>query len=124
MNIFTVLVLSGFASGAFASEKICFATKNSGAKGDICKISVARNRIKIEPVVGDQFWDGTYQANSSTVKGKDGVTYLNYRAHGEEGCNQILVDEALLKPGSKGTLKFRCRGEGFGDTKFFCRDSK
>jgi hypothetical protein len=29
-----------------------------------------------------------------------------------------------LEEGGKGQMKFRGRGEGFGDTKYFCRDEK
>jgi hypothetical protein len=59
-------------------------------------------------------------APSSTVDGKDGKTYLVYDLGGEEGCSEVLVDENLLKVKGQGWIKFRCRGEGFSDTKFFC----
>jgi len=60
-------------------------------------------------------------AKADTVAGKDGKTYLNYDVEGSDGCDTLLVDENLLKARGQGWIKFRCRGEGFSDAKYFCK---
>ncbi|MGZ3737077.1 MAG: hypothetical protein ACXVC0_19055, partial [Bdellovibrionota bacterium] len=72
---------------------------------------------------GDGGWPGKYKAGKGeVVHGKDGKTYIDFAAGGDEGCTEVLVDQNLVKGNGKGMIKFRCRGEGFMEDKFFCHN--
>ena len=114
-----VLTLALVSANAFAAAKHC-----EGANSDFNTKGLEMNAVVTQQsvTVDDSEYAGTYPVSSSsrTVKGKDGKTYLVYKFGGEEGCTEVLVDQNLLKVKGQGWIKFRCRGEGFGDTKFFC----
>jgi hypothetical protein len=117
----SVLLLS---ANAFAAEKICFGNKgDSSSEGTHMTVTFTTKQV----VVDDGDYKGTYKrfkGAAGTVNGRDGVTYLDYDMGGEEGCTEVLAAEDLMDKGGEGELKFRCRGEGFSDVKYFCRDEK
>jgi hypothetical protein len=120
--ILTAFFLFTFTANA-SSTKVCFFSEGDlfGRKGDRFLAEVASRKLKIEDLKGNS-WPGTYTRKNEDHFGRDGKVYLNFWANGDEGCNTILVDEALIHDGAMGLIKFRCRGEGFGESKFFCRD--
>ena len=122
MKTFLLLTALLVSSNAFAFEKMCFGLKSdSDAKGTHFKVAVTKKKVE----VADGEYKGSYdRAKGQSVAGKDGHTYLDYNWGGEEGCSDVLVDEDLVSASGKGELKFRCRGEGFSDTKFYCRNEK
>ncbi len=111
-----------FSVAATAATKICFGTGDDPSGHFIAK--VGPTNLTVGRATGNgAVWEGTFPRNGANVSGKDGKTYLKYYSKGDEGCNTVLADENLLYKGTKGWIKFRCRGEGFGDSKYFCRDS-
>lgn len=119
------LILSitlGLAStNAFAMSKTCLGANNdNNTKGGKLTAQITQQSVDI----ADGDFAGKYPFNkkADTVAGKDGRTYLQYDVpDGSDGCNTLLVDENLLKAKGKGWIKLRCTGEGFGDTKYFCK---
>jgi hypothetical protein len=124
---FTILgiILLSISSLGFSSDKICFYASGSyGAKGDYFLASVTSSELNVKNVKGENAWDGVYTKKSHNISGKDGKTYLNFDANGDEGCNTILVDTALTTSAGSGYIKFICRGEGFNQESFFCKNTK
>jgi hypothetical protein len=121
-----VLAFTAFLSVANAADKVCFYAGGSyGYKGDYFLAQVTTKKMVTKNVKGENAWEGTFEnPKGATVKGKDGKTYLDFYADGYEGCNTILVDQALTLKGGMGLIKFQCRGEGFNQEKYFCRDNK
>jgi len=110
---------------AFAVEKNCNwvgGTGSSGSKGDKVTISVTKKSIKVSKSTGDGAWPGNYKRGKDVVHGEDKKTYLDFAARGEEGCTSVLVNQDLTTEEGKGLIKFRCRGEGFMEDKFFCHN--
>ncbi len=114
-----------FAMSALAETKICRRTvsERDGRPSDLFIAHISERTLVITEVTGSEAWAGQYQRDSDAyVDGRDGHSYLDFNARGEEGCNSILVDERLLSPNTRGLIKFRCRGEGFNEAKYLCRD--
>ena len=124
---FSLLVLA-FSLNAFAvpASKICFyAGGDLGQKGDRFVALIASTKLKVTNLKGEGAWEGTFTRQpNAQVKGKDGKVYLDFNAGFDEGCTTILVDAGLVRNTTTGLIKFRCRGEGFGETKYFCRDNQ
>ncbi|MEQ1876412.1 MAG: hypothetical protein ABL958_07185 [Bdellovibrionia bacterium] len=122
------LVVFAISLSAFAapSTKVCFfAGGDLGEKGDRILATIASTKIKVQNLKGESAWEGVHTRKAKDlIKGKDGKTYLDFYYGGDEGCNTILVDANLLRNTTTGLIKFRCRGEGFGETVFFCRDNQ
>jgi hypothetical protein len=119
---FLVLTLAiGFASAnAFATSKLCYGAKaDDTTKGSELTADITQRQVTVH---GSDY-EGKYPfgGKKDTVNGKDGKTYLSYDVGGSEGCTTLLVDSDLLKVRGQGWIKFRCRGEGFGDSKFWCK---
>jgi hypothetical protein len=127
----TILFALAFvvASPAFAADKICFHVKDdSGNSGDKFTAEISETAITVDADDSSSAWGGkfTRKKKDEPVNGRDGKTYLDFTGgtSGNDGCSEVLVDEDLLKPSGEGLIKFRCRGEGFGEEKFFCRKDK
>jgi hypothetical protein len=84
---------------------------------------INKDKITIKTIKGEGY-TGIYPANNSTVKGRDGKVYLQYK--GEHGDYQdvIMVDKALLENSTTGLLQIRARGEGFFNSVYVCRDAR
>lgn len=123
-----LLITTVFSLKLQAAEKICFYSQgadNIGDRGDYFIAEISAQKLTVKSVVGEASWDGQFPiSKANSVHGRDGNTYLNYDANGDEGCDTVLVNEDLLQTGTVGVIKFRCRGEGFSDAVFFCRDSR
>lgn len=120
-SVIFALALSVISANAFAMSKNCEGANNDDTtKGETLTVDVTQKSVV---ATENSDYAGTYPAEEKapTVAGKDGHTYLQYDLGGEEGCDTVLVDENLLKAKGQGWVKFRCRGEGFQDTKFFCK---
>jgi len=120
----TVLIL-GFTSAASAAsaQKICFGMGD--AKGEHMLITATKTKVLIEKAVGDNIGEakGAYEKDGE-VKARDGKKYISYNVELNEEGVALLVDEALLKKGTKGYAKLRWRAEGFTETDYFCKDAK
>jgi hypothetical protein len=129
--LFAVLFVVTFQANATDSKKavpvkkVCFFAYGQGSKGDRLLVSLTKKQIDVKDARDNGYTHtGTYKNTGGVVNGKDDTTYLDYNWGGEEGCNSILVDEALLKKNTKGMIKFRCRGEGYDETGFVCVDPR
>lgn len=116
------------SSISMASTKVCYLRNDADRtfENDHFTARISRSAISILEADSQTASKDTEfnRVRDDVVEGHDGKSYLEYDWAGEEGCREILVDEDLLKKGTKGYIKFRCRGEGFGETKFLCRDVK
>jgi hypothetical protein len=124
-----LMITTTFSANSQATEKICFYSHgmdNIAYHGDYFTTEISAQKLTVQSAVGAASWDGEFPISKpASVIGHDGNTYLNYyNADGDEGCNTILVNKDLLQAGATGLIKFRCRGEGFDEAVFFCRDSK
>jgi hypothetical protein len=120
-SLILALTLSLVSVNAFAISKECQGANNdSNTKGVNFTAQITQQSVGI---AGGADTAGNYPFNAKmgTVNGEDGNTYLNYDVDGGDGCNSLLVDENLLKAKGQGWIKFRCRGEGFSDSKYFCK---
>jgi hypothetical protein len=114
------LAITLIPSAHAASEKICFGSGD--ARGERFVLSLTEKKATISNTVnGQNAEDGTYKANGRVV-GRDGKNYLSYNFSDIEGPSDLLVDEELLHPGTKGVVKIRWRGEGFAQSTYFCRE--
>jgi len=119
-SIVLALTLALVSANAFAMSKSCEGANNDpSTKGETLQVQITQKSVD----VADGDYAGSYpsEPKAATVSGKDGHTYLVYDLGGEEGCTDVLVDENLLSSKGQGWVKFRCRGEGFSDSKFFCK---
>lgn len=124
-GIFTAFVLSLLlgSSAMAASRKVCFgSTKDDDTKGVVLKVEITKNEIKIKTVKGDLDYKDTYPTFNSSVRGRDGKTYLEYEGESTDYQVVILVDQMLLNNNTTGLLQFRARGEGFFNEVFVCKD--
>jgi|GEM_PF-2569566 len=123
-----LLITTAFSINSQATEKICFYSHgmdNVANRGDYFTSEITAQKLTVQSVVGGASWDGQFPiSKQAPTIGRDGKTYLNAIANGEEGCDTILVNKDLLQAGTTGYIKFRCRGEGFDEAVFFCRDSR
>ncbi|MBY0471127.1 hypothetical protein K2X30_08175 [bacterium] len=119
-----MLVSAGLVSNAMASDKVCFGSKNNDeTRGAIIKVEISKKEVSIRVVKWENdYYNGTFPAYNSTVKGRDGKTYMEYKGASTDYQEVILVDQELLKTGTTGLLQFRARGEGFFNSVFVCRD--
>ena len=125
IRIILGLLLISFSATSFAAtEKLCFWMRGDyGQKGDWLSIDLTQRSITMT-APDDMPLAGKFpRMTGHEVTGKDGITYLNYDGGNSDCGIEILVDEALLKEGTKGRLKVRCRGEGYSEQVYFCRDS-
>ncbi len=124
----TFIVLGTLDASAAAVSKICFHVDDggNGIKGDRMVAQLTTTRLIVNNLKGEGAWEGDFKRKSQSLplKGKDGRTYLQFWTNGDEGCTEILVDKNLTTAEGTGQIKFRCRGEGFSDTKFFCRNNQ
>jgi hypothetical protein len=124
-----ILVLATvLGSTAMAStSKICFgSTKGDDSiKGTILGLEVTTEQVTIKPIKGDNEEEATYPAYNTSVHGRDGKLYLEYKGYDDgEYQTVLMVDQELLHNGTTGLLQFRARGEGFFNSVYFCRDAK
>ncbi|MGZ3726569.1 MAG: hypothetical protein ACXWQQ_12250 [Pseudobdellovibrio sp.] len=122
------------ATHSFASTISCEGFSNldqseGGTKGMSFTAELTQSQIIVK---GD--FEGTYprskpvvykgKSTTPDVKGKDGILYLSFDVtDGSDGCDSVLVGEPLFND-QRGVVKFRCRGEGFSDSKFDCKIQK
>ncbi|HEX4925910.1 MAG TPA: hypothetical protein VFV50_17590 [Bdellovibrionales bacterium] len=123
--ITTLFVLMLAAPAQAAVVKVCFwSGGNSGEQGDRMLISATTRSVRVKTFFqGEEVSTATYQRRGE-VKGQDGKTYLQYYVGVVDGATYLLVDESLLKAGTKGNAKLRTRGEGYYENRFFCRDDR
>jgi len=110
----SVLTLTLTAT-ANAAPKVCFGLGD--AKGQTFAIDASPEKIKV--------YNGAERATHlfrSHVSGRDGVTYLEYKVKTTNPDTAILINEALVEPGTEGLLKVRWRDDGFDESIYFCRD--
>jgi hypothetical protein len=120
-SLILALTLSLVSANALAMSKECQGASNdSNTQGEKFTAQITQQSVDIADGADTA---GNYPFNSKmgTVNGEDGKTYLNYDVSGGDGCDTLLVDENLLKAKGQGWIKFRCRGEGFSDSKYFCK---
>jgi hypothetical protein len=119
------LVLAALlGTNAMASNKTCYgSTKSDDTKGLVMSADIEANSIVLKPIKGETY-NGTYPRFAQNVKGRDGVTYLQYTGEDTDQQDYIMVDQALLSHGTTGLLQIRSRGEGYFNSVFVCRDSK
>ena len=110
-------------SNALASYKICYgSTKSQETKGLVMLARIDSQKISLKTIKGD-YVNGTYPADHSSIAGRDGKTYLQYKGENDfEYQNFVLVDKNLLHASTTGLLQIRARGEGFFNAVFVCRD--
>jgi hypothetical protein len=124
-TLLTLLVATTVTSSAMASSKVCFgSTKSEDTKGAVLKVEVREQTVSIKAIKGNYDYDSTYPAYNTSVHGRDGKTYLEYKGENSDYQDVIMVDEALLQEGTTGLLQIRARGEGFFNSVFVCRDAK
>ena len=121
--IMAAITLTVLTSTAFAaSHKICFgSTKSDETRGVVLSLSFDTQNVSLKTLKGD-YSQGTYPAYHTSVKGRDGKTYLEYKGENSDYQDVIMIDSELLKPATSGLLQVRARGEGFFNAVFVCRD--
>ena len=117
----SVMVLGSTAMAS--SSKICFgSTKSDDTKGIVLSAEISHEEITLKTVKGDSY-NGTYPTYKSSVKGRDGKIYLEYKGENSDYQDVIMVDQALLQDSTTGLLQIRARGEGFFNSVFVCKDA-
>lgn len=112
-------------SASAASDKICLGMGDMQGSSFVLKAAPKTARIVNTSSSPQEAPEGTYKVEKDTVKGKDGKTYLSYYITSGEGLTtSLLVDEALLKDGTKGYAKFRTTGEFYSQDTYFCKDNR
>lgn len=127
-KIILSLTLVAFSAGSLAtaaSNKICFgSTKSSDTKGAVMTATITKKNVTLKTISQSSFeYNGTYPSYGTTVKGRDGHIYLEYKGENLDYQDVIMIDEALLKSETSGLLQIRARGEGFFNYVFVCRNN-
>lgn len=119
--LFVALVM---ASPVFAaSKKVCFGSKRAQeTAGVVLTAEITKKAITIHTVKGNLDYNNVYPAYNTSVNGRDGKVYLEYKGENSDYQDVIMVDQDLLKKGTTGLLQIRARGEGFFNSVFVCRD--
>jgi hypothetical protein len=126
MKFFVLISVLLISIGALAkTRKQCFYDSGAPFKSSQSFIAdISLRQLTVSNDSSNEAWEGTFARwTGNEVNGKDGRYYINFNAHLEEGCTEILVDQNLLAPRGKGRIKFRCRGEGFQDTVYYCKNA-
>src|ERR1700721_1488472 len=119
-----VLVVSIGSTLFAASSKICFgAIKNEETKGSILSLEISDAAISVRNIKGDYDYDGVYPAYNSSVNGRDGRVYYEFKGRNTDYQDVVMIDEALFNDGTTGLFQIRARGEGFFNAVFQCRDA-
>jgi len=122
--IISVLGMILTSTAMASSSKVCFgSTKNDETKGIVLSAEIGRKEITIKTLKGESY-NGTYPSYKSSVQGRDGKTYLEYKGEDSDYQDVIMVDQALLQDSTTGLLQIRARGEGFFNSVFVCKDAK
>ncbi|MGZ3771272.1 MAG: hypothetical protein ACXVCP_09590 [Bdellovibrio sp.] len=126
-NSLTIYVLGMILSSTTmaSTSKVCFGSKNNNdTNGVVLTAEIDAQNITLNAIKGDFYYNGgTYPVYKSTVKGRDGKTYVTYKGQYTDYQEYIVVDEALLQSSTTGLLKIRARGEGFFNSVFVCKDA-
>jgi hypothetical protein len=127
MKLFLVIcAFTIFASNnVLASSKICFwSANNNETKGAILNVETSDAALSIRNIKGDFDYEGVFIGYNSTVNGRDGHVYYEFKGRNSDYQDVIMLDEALFNDGTTGLLQFRARGEGFFNSVFVCRDAR
>jgi hypothetical protein len=121
-----LLIVSFFMSvSALASEKICFGAGEAKGGTFLVKLSTKSATIKVlkETDYLADFFDGTHK-RAGTVDSREGIAYFVYDLGTIDCALDMLVAETLLKAKTTGKIKMRCRGEGFSQETYYCKDNQ
>jgi hypothetical protein len=128
-NVGLLLALSLIVGGQTfaASNKVCFGSRNNDeTKGVTMTAKITKKTVTLKTLRegNGNPYNGTYPTYGTTVKGRDGHVYLEYKGESSDYQDVIMIDEALLKSGTTGLIQIRARGEGFFNNVFVCRDNQ
>lgn len=119
-----ILIAALFSANAMAANKVCFGSKQDSYTKDMVMVAeITAENVKLTTTKAGEFeYNGTYPNSGETLKGDDGVQYLDFLGEYVDVQDHILINESLLNSGTTGLLQIRGRGEGFYNYVFVCRD--
>lgn len=124
-TLLTFLALFSCGS-ALAAEKLCVGSYGE-FKGYELRISTSKQKLVVSSMPSNRGYiafAGAYEASLRERRQPLGPLQLGFHGYEEGAFNELWMDNALLEPGTKGSLDITSHDEGDLETSFDCKDFK